>query len=244
MKKSTFLNVSKILSPDFYIHYNEIMENRRSLKTHLKLYENNKVSLDACIKFINSIIEINEKEFLRVDFNKDKRLVVSYIEDDTCNNNYNVIVEEFILEKHRVVYKLELSVNILENKIYIIDNHATIFENRGNGSIGLKSLIQYAINKNYKAIAGDISNTDWKDVDKLRHFYENQKFLVKLNYEIKHGSIRWENPKINQINYKIDSKLNRIMRTIESFKDSSSDEIDVQDKLLKDNIRNILLNDF
>lgn len=196
MKTSTILKILKILVPNFYNYYDSIIKEKYSLRTQVAVAENRIEEQNTILDFLVSIMDVNKKDFLLIAYNKNKQLTVTYIEDDYCNNEYNIIVEQFISTRHQVVYKLEIAIHEEDKYIFIIDNHALIYEDKGNGSIGLKSLIKFAINKKYATICGNISSTDWKHVDKLIHFYEKQKFKVTLDYENKRGHIRWVNPNI------------------------------------------------
>lgn len=193
MQLSTFLKILKFFSPRFYNYYNYTIEQKYNLRSKLGEAENKNKEYASILLLIDSIMKDDKKEFLGLAPNKNKRLTITYIEQDCPSNEFNIIVEEFIGTINKVVYKLQIAFYEESKSIDIIDNHALIYDNKGNGSIGLKALTQLAIKKNYKTISGEISFPDWDHVDKLKHFYEKQNFKVTLNYEEKEGYIRWKN---------------------------------------------------
>ena len=193
MQLSTFLKILKFVNPKFYNYYNYTIDQKYNLRAELSKVKNKNKELTSILLFIESITNNEKREFLGYEFNeKINTATITYIEHD-FGNEYNIIVEAFFGTIHKVVYILELALYKDNMSIYIIDNHALIYENKRNASIGLKALTRFAVNRDYNYIFGEISFTDWGHVDKLKHFYEKQNFNVVLDHGKREGTIRWKN---------------------------------------------------
>ncbi|HAN09342.1 MAG TPA: hypothetical protein DCP90_01880 [Clostridiales bacterium] len=61
--------------------------------------------------------------------------------------------------------------------------------NKGYGSILIKEALEIIKKVGYLKVNGEISGVDWDHIDRLKAFYKKHGFEIKLDYEMKKGSI-------------------------------------------------------
>lgn len=145
------------------------------------------------VEFQRKRVESKGDRVLNVIENEEGFLIVSRCIDDNEVEDSSIIIHITVITLKGIRYPCpQLFAVYFKEKDLIDIGDIRIFGqnvNQGYGSILVNELFKISEKQNVKKVTGWISGRDWNRVNRLKHFYEKNGFVVTLDSENKCGKI-------------------------------------------------------